>query len=106
MKKSAKPSAAKRRKKAAHDYVATLTAGARQLGLGLRRGATAANARKLVQGTGEKIRQIEFNRVTDFCKKEWQEFATLAGKLRELAHHPEPPPRRRATRTRKEQTRK
>lgn len=97
-KKTAKPSASKHRKKAAHDYVATLTAGARQLGLGLRRRAAAVDARKLLQDTGAKIRHIKFNRVTDFCKKEWRELAVLAGKLQELASHPERPTRRRAKR--------
>jgi len=98
-KKSSKPSASKRRKKAAHDCVANLTAGVRQIGLGLRQGAVAADPRKLIHDTGEKIRQIKFDRVSDFCKKEWHELAALAGKLQELASHPEHPPRRRAKQT-------
>jgi hypothetical protein len=84
--KSAKPSRSKTRTRGAHDYVATLTAGARQLGLGVRRGAAIA---------GERIRQIEFNRVAQFCKKEWHDLAALAGKLQQLADHSQPSPRRR-----------
>jgi hypothetical protein len=87
--KSAKPSRSKRRTTGAHDYVATLTAGARQLGLGVRRGATLA---------GQRIRQIEFNRVAEFCKKEWHDLAALAGKLQHLADPPTPPTPRRTKR--------
>ncbi|MEX2113935.1 MAG: hypothetical protein WD845_12165 [Pirellulales bacterium] len=53
----------------------------------------------MIHGTSEKIRHIKFNRVADFCKKEWQELTALAGKLRELANDSEHPPRRRAKRT-------
>ncbi len=99
-----KPSAANRRKEATSECVANLAAGARQIGVGLRQGAALADPRKLIRGTSQKIRQIEFNRATDFCKKEWHELTTLAGKLREMAHHPEQPPRRHASRTRKQPT--
>lgn len=75
-----------------------LASGARQLGLGLRRGAELANPRKFINGTGEKIRHIKFNHVTDFCKKEWNELSVLASKINKSAN----PPRRRSTkRTRK-----
>ncbi len=99
-----KPSAAKRRKEGKSECVANLTAGARQIGVGLRQGAALADPRKLIRGTSQKIRQIEFNRATDFCKKEWHELTALAGKLRELAQHPAKPTRRRASRTRQQPT--
>jgi hypothetical protein len=67
-----------------------LAAGARQVGLGLRRGAKLADPRKLLEGTGKKIRHIKFNRVTDFCKKEWKELSALASHLNELASNPPP----------------
>jgi hypothetical protein len=58
--------------------------------LGVRRGAALA---------GQRIQRIEFKRVADFCKKEWHELTALAGKLQQLADHPEQPGSRRKKRT-------
>ena len=73
-----------------------LASGARQLGLGLRRGAKLADPRKLIGETGQKIRHIKFNRMTDYCKKEWKELSALAGKLNKAANPPQPRPSKRA----------
>jgi hypothetical protein len=73
-----------------------LASGARQLGLGLRRGARLADPRKIIQGTGKKIRHIKFNRVTDFCKKEWKDLSDLASRINDAANPPRPRPTGRA----------
>ncbi len=71
------------RQQAARQWVG---ATARQLGLGVRQGAKLADPRKILAGTGEKIRHIKFNDVSDFCKKEWKELAKLASKIDALAN--------------------
>jgi hypothetical protein len=85
--------ARKPRRSRKHAQQGWFASGARQLGLGVRRGAEMADPRKLFSPSSKKARSKQFNRLAKFCKKELKELAALVARLDALANQPGRPAR-------------
>ncbi|REK18202.1 MAG: hypothetical protein DWQ37_04765 [Planctomycetota bacterium] len=74
-----------------HGPFAWIKAHAKHVNLGFWRGKELPDPRRLLRGTGEKMRHIKLSNLKDAGKKELQEFVRLAAQLNELKGNPARP---------------
>lgn len=71
-----------------HGPFAWIKAHARHVNLGFWRGKELPDPRKLLEGTGQKMRHIKLSNLKDATKRELQELVRLAAKLNEIKGSP------------------
>ncbi|MEX0677978.1 MAG: DUF1801 domain-containing protein [Pirellulales bacterium] len=71
-----------------HGPFAWIKAHAKHVNLGFWRGVELPDPRKLLSGTGHKVRHIKLGSLKDAGKKELQEFVRLAARLNEIKGSP------------------
>jgi hypothetical protein len=79
-----------------HGPFAWIKAHARHVKLGFRRGVELPDPRKLLKGSGTKVRHIKLRKLTDATKKELRELVRLAAELNEIKGSPSRPAKPRA----------
>jgi hypothetical protein len=71
-----------------HGPFAWIKAHAKHVNLGFWRGVELPDPRKLLEGTGKKMRHIKLSSLKDAGKRELQEFVRLAARLNEIKGSP------------------